>query len=241
MSPTNNIGKLYYKEYYNGIDFTRVINGQEVPVGKINDTIKGSALVEIPAPMDGCDTFQATTLYPGLITGVGIEHSSKKITGGYELGMHFDFTMGMPIIYGSTVKGVLRSYFKEFYNGDIDANRLLKDIFCNETENGNKPVYERDIFFDAVIVKGCGDAGTFLADDAITPHKDGPLKNPIPIAMLKIAPECTIEFRFRLHNSVVGGNTFAANDKLELFKEILGTVGIGAKTNVGYGQLKIAR
>ena len=241
MSPTNNIGKLYYKEYYNGIDFTRVINGQEVPVGKINDTIKGSALVEIPAPMDGCDTFQAATLYPGLITGVGIEHSSKKITGGYELGMHFDFTMGMPIIYGSTVKGVLRSYFKEFYNGDIDADMLLKDIFCSETENGKKPVYERDIFFDAVIVSGCGNANTILADDAITPHKEGPLKNPIPIAMLKIAPGCTIEFRFRLHNSVVGGKTFAAKDKLALFKQILGTVGIGAKTNVGYGQLKITR
>ena len=59
--------------------------------------------------------------------------------------------------------------------------------------------------------------------------------------MLKIAPGCTIEFRFRLHNSVVGGKTFAANDKLALFKQILGTVGIGAKTNVGYGQLKITR
>ena len=59
--------------------------------------------------------------------------------------------------------------------------------------------------------------------------------------MLKIAPGCTIEFRFRLHDSVVGGNTFTANAKLDLFKKILGTVGIGAKTNVGYGQLKIAK
>lgn len=235
----NNIGKLYYKDYYNGINFTDVIAGRETPIGGINDRIKESPLLQIPAPIDVDDEkykpFPATTLYPGLVTGVGIEHGSKKITGGYELGMHFDYTMGMPIIYGSSVKGVLRTYFKEFYEGDIDADKLIEDIFCGKNDGIPKPIYERDIFFDAVITESCN--GTFLADDSITPHIGGPLKNPIPIAMLKIAPGCTLEFRFRLCNTVVGGMKFSIADKFDLFKKILTTVGIGAKTNVGYGQL----
>ena len=237
----NNISKLYYKEYYNGVDFEKIFNGIETQIGDINRKIKDSELVAIPAPIhgDGYTAFQAITLYPGLITGVGIEHGSKNITGGYELGMHFDYTMGMPIIYGSSVKGVLRSYFKEFYQGEIDANKLIEDIFCGKSDN-NKPVYQRDIFFDAVITAAPSN-GKFLADDSITPHKDGPLKNPIPIVMLKIASGCTIEFRFKLCNSVIDGIEFTVNEKIALFKEILTTVGIGAKTNVGYGQLKIAK
>ncbi len=237
MTKINNIGKLYYKDYYKEVDFNAVINGQETPIGNINDRIKNTTLVEIPAPIDRCNTFRVKILYPGLITGVGIEHSSKSITGGYELGMHFDYTMGMPIIYGSSVKGILHSYFKEFYKGKIDADKLIDDIFCGKTDNGYKSIYQRDIFFDAVIAESCG--GTILADDSITPHKEGPLKNPIPIAMLKIAPGCTIEFRFKLHSSMINGEEFSVNEKIKIFKDILSTVGIGAKTNVGYGQLKI--
>jgi CRISPR-associated protein Cmr6 len=77
-----------------------------------------------------------------------------------------------------------------------------------------------------------------LEDDSITPHKDGPLRNPTPITMLKIAPGCEIEFRFRLVDSVVDGKVFKKEDKLKLFENILKTVGVGAKTNVGYGQLE---
>jgi CRISPR-associated protein Cmr6 len=77
-----------------------------------------------------------------------------------------------------------------------------------------------------------------LEDDSITPHGDNPLKNPLPITMLKIAPGCEIEFRFRLVDSVVDGKVFKKEDKLKLFENILKTVGVGAKTNVGYGQLE---
>ena len=76
-------------------------------------------------------------------------------------------------------------------------------------------------------------------DDSITPHGDNPLKNPIPIPMLKIAPGCVMEFRFALGDSIINGNTYFASCKSEIFKKILGTVGVGAKTNVGYGQLEM--
>ena len=243
----NNLYKLFYKEYYKEVDFKKVLfDKSDEKIGPINDTIKSSTLESIPYPIEGMNTFRMKVLYPGLITGVGLVHDSKGIEGGYNLGMHFDYTHGMPIIYGSTVKGVLKEYFKEFTKGStkLSKEKLEKlpeeeQLFegkrkndKNETEN--IPIYERDVFFDAVIVSGPKNNGTggFLEDDYITPHKD-PLSNPTPIKMLKIAAGTIIEFRFKLN-----GSNEEKEAKLDLFKEILTTVGIGAKTNVGYGQLK---
>lgn len=59
--------------------------------------------------------------------------------------------------------------------------------------------------------------------------------------MLKIAPGCVMEFRFVLGDSIVNGRTYTADDKLNIFKDILLTMGIGAKTNVGYGQLELVK
>lgn len=247
----NNIGKLFYKDYYEEVNFANVIDGKESNLGDINERIKNSDLVKIPYPIDDTNIkcIKVTIQYPGLITGVGLEHNSKNIKGAYNLGMHFDYTYGMPIVYGSSVKGVLREYFKEFYKGDLDVADLVEDIFSGKVRNkekdkndkgklvrgyDNKSIYDRDVFFDAVIVKDY--KGRFLEDDSITPHPD-PLKNPTPIKMLKIAPGCKIEFRFRL----VDSKGFTKDEKLKLFEEILATVGVGAKTNVGYGQLKIEK
>lgn len=238
----NNIGKLFYKDYYKEVNFENVINGIESSPGQINQKIKRSAHLTIANPIgtEECSSFRAKILYPGLVTGVGLEHNSKNIKGGYNLGMHFDYTWGMPVVYGSSVKGVLREYFKEFYEGEIDKQKLEEDIFSGKVGNENKSIYHRDIFFDAVITKPyeSNNKKHLLEDDSITPHKDGPLRNPLPITMLKIAPGCEIEFRFRLVDSVFGEKVFKKEDKLKLFENILKTVGVGAKTNVGYGQLE---
>lgn len=247
----NNVGKLFFKDYYNDVDFGFVVSSDKVvgerdkaKVKTVNDEIKQSDLIPIDKPIkELCQTLRATILYPGLITGVGLVHDSKGIEGGYNLGMHFDYTTGMPIVYGSSVKGVLRSYFDEFDVGDINKGKLKNAIFDGKDSKGDPlPMYKRDIFFDAVITavdKRVGLRSQFLVDDSITPHTEGPLKNPLPIAMLKIAAGCTIEFRFLLRDTEIDGNTFGADKKLNLFKRILGTVGVGAKTNVGYGQLKM--
>ena len=235
----NNIGKLFYKDYYKEVNFENVINGIESSPGQINQKIKRSAHLTIANPIgtEECSSFRAKILYPGLVTGIGLEHNSKNIKGGYNLGMHFDYTWGMPVVYGSSVKGVLREYFKEFYEGEKEyKQKLEEDIFSGKVGNENKSIYDRDIFFDAVITKTY--KGHLLEDDSITPHKDGPLREPTPITMLKIAPGCEIEFRFRLVDSVVDGKAFKKEEKLKLFENILKTVGVGAKTNVGYGQLE---
>lgn len=252
----NNISKLFYKDYYKEIDFTYACRGDnecgksnQDKINDINRSIKDSELVDIPPlKFESCsekyydEPMRFKILYPGLVTGIGLVHDSKKIKGAFNLGMHFDYTYGMPVVYGSSVKGVLRQYFKEFYQGEIDKDELLKDIFSGITSDGvRKSVYDRDIFFDAVIVESYSDGNDnehLLEDDSITPHGKDPLKNPIPITMLKIAAGCKIEFRFCLKDSLVDGKLFKAKQKWDCFKEILKTVGVGAKTNVGYGQLE---
>lgn len=215
--------------------------------------------------------------YPGLVTGVGINHEAK-IEGEFKLGVHFDYTYGMPVVYGSSVKGVLRNWIRDLYEGPIDVLDLEMDIFegkkrnieaekvrykdkwkekcqcdyfanlsdtCYKQLKNNRiyesynSIYNRDIFFDAVITKA-DTKGRILCPDSITPHggpdRNNPLMNPTPITFLKIAPGCTIEFRFKLENSTI--LKFTAKQKLKLFEDILKTVGVGAKTNVGYGQFE---
>lgn len=277
-----NIGKLFYKDYYKDINFEYVLDraqegSQDSKIATMNGKIKSSSLVRISNPMAD-HHFQERIAYPGLVTGTGITHDSKKLAGGYNLGMHFDYTFGMPNVYGSSVKGVLRDYFKQArvktvqsngtetisYDDDllapiiqrgIDIDELFEDIFngrmLQRDAEGklvyvNKSIYKRDIFYDAVIVvayivetKNGQKIEHVVDDDSITPHKDGPLKDPVPITMLKIAPGCVLEFRFHLNDFTShNGKTFTAKEKLNLFKQILEKVGVGAKTDVGYGQLE---
>lgn len=274
-----NIGKLFYKDYYEKIDFRYVLDktkedsqNNKKEIATMNSKIKSSSLVRIANPMAD-HHFQERVAYPGLVTGTGITHDSKKLAGGYNLGMHFDYTFGMPNVYGSSVKGVLRDYFKQArvkkvqsngtetisYDDDlfapiaqrgIDIDELFEDIFngrkMQRDAEGqlvyvNKSIYRRDIFYDAVIVAAYRDRNRIehvVDDDSITPHKEGPLKDPVPITMLKIAPGCVLEFRFHLNDfTSLSGKTFMAKEKLNLFRQILEIVGAGAKTNVGYGQL----
>ena len=82
----NNIGKLFYKDYYKKVDFEKVISGKESSPGTINDEIKKSAHLSIANPIGKeVYAFPAKILYPGLVTGVGLEHNSKNIKGGYAL------------------------------------------------------------------------------------------------------------------------------------------------------------
>lgn len=263
---SKNLHQQYYKKYFEGIDF-RYLQGDNPKAPKdVVARIKGhnaslcaSGLWEgIPCSevVKKEDCFELEVIYPGLVTGIGINHEAK-IEGEFKLGVYFDWTYGMPVVYGSSVKGVLRAWFKEFYKGNRDSHDYEMEIFegkLRDTEAEKKKycqnwqeevkttknriyipksIYDRDIFFDAVISKAEKEGnGRILCSDSITPHGDNPLKNPTPITFMKIAPGCTLQFRFKLV-----GSDEEKKLKRNLFKEILTTVGVGAKTNVGYGQL----
>lgn len=339
---------------------------------------------------------ELTTSYPGLITGIGINHQTTlkwmSTTGGnpaqipeFKLGMTFDYTTGVPIIPGSSIKGVLRSYFPimnqnkfcDCYNEKVDyiaailhkvhklvlflrneeiekrrirnkliidsgevyklktkeellsefkkqreneilemeisddefetlssekaltdfaekclekyeiekieslyqaynrntkrtlergitesyeneiskilnlsleeeeveindkvnASFIAKEMFEGKKKDGDFiPMYQRDVFYDAVPVSGDANAdGKLFANDYITPHKSQ-FKDPEPICFMKIRPNVKFMFCFTLNDGVV-----SKEEKLMLIKYLLYMNGLGAKTNVGYGQFRFSK
>ncbi len=172
--------------------------------------------------MLGNTHFKATTTYPGLILVSWNAHELPSIEGQAILGFHFDYTTGLPTIQGSSIKGVLRNafrhkgYIEEYVGKEVDIEALEQEIF----DNG-------DVFFDAVVVS----SGKILGDDFLAPHGDDPLKNPKPLRFIKVLPN--VEFRFDFELS---GGLISKSKKTELFQNILGDLGLGAKTNVGYGK-----
>lgn len=183
------------------------------------------------------------TGYPGLLVGTGYSHGAglKGVDNDINCGFSFDYVSGQPYIPASSVKGLLRSCFKhpnvitsflEKANGIVGD--LEDSIFGSDKKDGTEGV---DVFFDAVLKGTRRSDKCILGRDYITPHKVA-TDNPVPILILKVLPETVFEFRFLLKDSVIGDVMITAAEKLELFKKLLETFGIGAKTNVGYGILK---
>ena len=222
---TANLGWLFYKDYFNDLDYTNLKSdrNQKKIEEKINTLINTKPDTQKSQEL-GQHSFEATTVYPGLLLGSGYAHELPDVKSQAILGFHFDYTTGLPVIPGSTIKGVLRSafahasYIREIAKDDtLDVEALEKEIFDNE-----------DIFFDATIVNY---TQQILGDDYITPHKS-PYKDPIPLRFIKVMPGVTFRFEFKLND----GKSMDADSKLLLFAQILSDLGVGAKTNVGYGQ-----
>lgn len=262
---TANIGWLFYRDYYRGLETgnanlstkNRIITSSEFESfktvnEKIAEALKGFSCVEMEV------------LPPGLLIGSGISHGIPG-PGDFELGFQFDYTTGLPVIPGSSVKGVLRSmfpmkgesektdYIKSLlpgWNGDIMS---LGEILFNHDDLATS---ETPVFFDAIVCRGVEkklqdqnndqtnpnkdkEKGDILSRDYITPHRD-PLKSPTPIQFMKVLPGVRFKFYFKLPEEIkVDNNSTLNKSQLEtLFISILKDVGVGAKTNVGYGHLK---
>jgi len=121
-----------------------------------------------------------------------------------------------------------------------------KEMFEGVYENKPKTIYNRDIFFDAVPVEIQSNfkssQGRLFYNDYLTPHKNrnnspelDPFSDPNPIQFLKVMPNVVYEFKFDLRNSVVIPE-IDASKKRTLIQDIILYSGLGAKTNVGYGQ-----
>jgi len=270
-----NLGHLFYREYYRGMaveDWQRLV-AEERP--RLSDTAtqhierKNKALLNARISHYSettnlfltdlnFQTLELKTTYPGLLIGSGWDHSAGDVPGEFKIGFTFDYTTGLPIIPGSSIKGALRSAFPN--NGNPRLNRnykeerrdyisdCLKNLGCNDDDIGSleKEIFEgirkdgsrlrvgeRDKFLDAVIVAAQDDDRAFLGDDYITPH-NGPYADPIPIKFLKVLPDVTFRFQFDLKEEGV----LSAENKLKLFQMIILDLGLGAKTAVGYGQFE---
>lgn len=174
------------------------------------------------------------------------------------LGISLDHVTGLPVIPGSQVKGMLRSAFisNPAYIAEIlkwkdetaeaSVGKLEQDIFGGRHPNDSRTELETehkglDYFMDALPVETGKDKRLFGIEN-ITPHlnKDKEyerLNSPNVLQLLKVIPGTVFLFRFILRDSVIDGHIIDRQKKLELFSNILEDMGIGAKTNVGFGSV----
>lgn len=201
---------------------------------------------------------------PGLLIGSGLAHGLPGSEEDVKTGLQFDYTSGLPVIPGSSVKGVIRSAFPTIkedkgQSNEADAEKLnyIKGLIADIPEFsalrledkdilelGNQMFNHGDVFADALLVgygtrmKQHGPVKQVLAEDYITPHTGGPLAQPVPIKIVKVAPGVTFAFCFKFSETKIGSEKVDANMKKDLCTAILQNLGVGAKTNVGYGVLK---
>lgn len=247
-----NFGYWYYREYFNTIKLNSegiVTNFSTFNKGK-NDKLNEEPLPPYNEEVNiqGIKSFELKTCYPGLLCGVGYHHEinkpadekGKKVEGDkeddapevYNLGMYFDYTSGLPVIPGSSIKGMLRSAIEEWNfladykpNSGVTREEIIKTVF----EGEGLSIYDRDIFLDAIPIKA---DNKLFGEDYIT-HHPNPLQNPNPVRFLRVNPGVTYKFRFILK---AHGEKLTVDFKTKLFEAIICTFGLGAKTNVGYGQ-----
>jgi CRISPR-associated protein Cmr6 len=138
----------------------------------------------------------------------------------------------------------------EIIQDTIEWKRLEHHIFDGidyVTSKKIESVYKTDVFFDSYISNVQeGNHNLFLADDYITSHQNrkdqamSPFTEPTPLRFLKVRSDVFFKFQFRLFDIVDGKNSiiFSSALKKHLFRQILLDTGLGAKTNVGYGQFE---
>ncbi len=268
---TANIGWLFYRDYYRGLESMSAKDKKEALV-KRNKIITSSefesfnaANKKIQDTLNGFSCVEMEVLPPGLLIGSGISHGVPG-PGDFELGFQFDYTTGLPVIPGSSVKGVLRSMFP--MKGESEKTDYIKSLLPPGWNDGKikklgeilfnhdgLATSETPVFFDAIVCRGVDkkqqdqnndsnnqneEKGDILGSDFITPHGTNPLKNPTPIQFMKVLPGVRFKFFFKLPGKIkVDDNSNLNKSQLEtLFISILEDVGVGAKTNVGYGHLK---
>ena len=254
----------------------------------INKSILKSQLINVDISDCGNSSISLSTTYPGLLLGTGYSHDYKAGTAdevtqeGFKIGFYFDFTTGMPVIPGTSLKGKLRSCFPQSVvaskNGKNKKPKYSKekvefikeelknlgiteeidiDIFEREIFDGLRPqinekgenikdekgklkfkpfsIYKRDVFFEAIPMAIHNSKNVLFEDDALAVHKENLLKNPTPIKFLKVASNIEYQFQFKLFPSEIYFSV-TAEIKRKLFEVLIINFGIGAKTNVGYGQ-----
>jgi len=230
----------YFKDIFQQTDPVKVLKGRNEEMFHFRFEGENSPL-SVCRTMDGYGEFALYTLYPGLLVGTGNPHDIA-MEGALKCGFTFDYVTGLPYITGSTLKGMLRSYFpgeRKNASEDKEYQDMIKGLLGREDVDvpGLKDhmVENNDIFLGAYPVTE-GQDKTLLEMEFVTPHKVR-FMNPNPISMVKVKPAVKFVFSMVLSDYCKDGEVHVSKEeKLMLCKELILLLGIGAKTNVGFGR-----
>jgi len=245
---SKNMNYIFNIEYFNDL-FEKMDEKQEKErVAAKNKSITSFKFREsisfdsIKEKVNGYCEFTLYTLYPGLLVGTGYPHEISA-KGAIKQGFSFDYVTGIPYIPGSSLKGMIRSYFPvekkdnelnseytDMIKGILDKDELdvmaLKD---NMFENN-------DVFLGVYPMIDENKGESLMEIEYITSHKEK-FKNPNPISCVKIKPAVNMVFKFIFSDYIENDTVVvSAEEKLNLCKELMMLMGIGAKTNTGFGK-----
>jgi CRISPR-associated protein Cmr6 len=171
--------------------------------------------------------FKIYELTECFITGIGLDHP-------IEVGFLWDYTLGVPYIAGSSIKGLVKDWAKNWCQEN--AGDIIR-IFGSEDKKENQ--VGSVIFFDALPYRNIN-----LKTDIITPHYSpyysqekcpGDWANPTPIPFL------TVDENQKFIFFIVPRKQKYVKDcskVIEWLEAALITLGAGAKTATGYGRFK---
>jgi CRISPR type III-B/RAMP module RAMP protein Cmr6 len=158
-----------------------------------------------------------------------------------EFGATFDKVYGMPIIPGSSLKGVLRQQLRNLGATDEQIKHLLGGM----GPNGQDALASAVSIYDAAWLPTPGIDGPFV-EEVLTPHVSNYLNtslgassvlspyspdDPVPIQQLA----CQGTFVFLVQGHELGWLDFAAEQLVSALCEH----GVGSKTSSGYGRFKL--
>lgn len=174
----------------------------------------------------GCIVEYYRVLYPGVLVGLGYPHEvsindNEKNKGQIVCGLSLDYVTGCPYIPGSSIKGIIKHAIKKYsgqYVGISDED-VDEDIFYGAYFAGEYIENEQ---------KNCGKYN-LIGKEYITPHKSI-TKNPMPISMLKIMPGTVLAVVYKINSK--------DELKKKIYNQIISDLGVGAKTNVGFGSVE---
>lgn len=179
-------------------------------------------------------TLFAQTVGP-FVTGTGMEHPLEN-------GMAFLNPYGLPYLPGSGIKGVLRQAATEL---DWRPDRI-DELFGPQTQDDEENARRSRgalTFWDAIA--RCD----HLDVDIMTPHQGDyyqgkapptDCRAPLPIPFLVVPPRTPMAFHVTCQPPGSAGSDTTWKPRLtELFHYAFDWLGFGAKTAIGYGQMRV--
>ncbi|WP_429101094.1 type III-B CRISPR module RAMP protein Cmr6 [Aeromonas veronii] len=170
-----------------------------------------------------------------MVTGTGEAHPLEN-------GFRWHHTLGVPYLPASSIKGMLRAWLTTWAS-DIFSKEEITDLFGSDREQSEAHYMGTLIFFDALPL-----APATLTLDVMTPHAGdwyekgasqpgkpdtvpADWQSPVPITFLAVK-EATFLFTLAARNDASQSQLGKVMEQLD---DALTTLGIGAKTALGYG------
>lgn len=199
------------------------------------ETLKSAChrIRQIVGAQGKCETFRTTSPF---VTGMGLSHPIEN-------GFLWHHTLGVPYLPGSSVKGMMRAWVRDWWQEDDEKVAEINRLFGHETEHPEGPAAGRIIVFDAL-----PNEPVSLMAEIITPHSadwritttpaekpPADWVSPVPIPFLAVAPGASFQFALAPRAGAQEGDLDKACGYLA---GALEWIGAGAKTAIGFGRFQ---